>query len=457
MNQISKLSREMNTLIKTKNFKQALELFIRYNRNEHIENDILISDHYILCHILKSFRKINKPLFGYRFITKKIQMSISIECNKFLLKGYAWTIFDLLKRKEKSNELETEINEATLILINELIKDFKEFHFEIVNLIFKIISNEKEKYETNWSLIIKILDLLDHNYLSVESSYINFVKDGKDKTIENASELEKWFAEKTRALEKLKLYDECINLSNEALKTIQKFHYDNDIWFKRHIAISKGRIGNIKEAIVELKSLVQIRNRWFIYFDIAKFYYELNENSEALLHAIKASLGTDSIKKKIKVYELIAEIYEKLNDNGKAKMHYEFILAIRKKNNWSTDNYLVKAARYNIAIHKLTLNRALITKMNDFWSQNLCDDKSNKKSGFIKKLYSEKKFGFIKGEDRDYFFKFSSINFSSSLLNENKKIYFNTEQSYDNKKKENSIIAVNITLNKGNTDEEQTT
>ena len=50
---------------------------------------------------------------------------------------------------------------------------------------------------------------------------------------------ENWFAYKTKALLKLGEWQECFDTSKNALEVLDNFHYSNDIWFARRIALAK--------------------------------------------------------------------------------------------------------------------------------------------------------------------------------------------------------------------------
>src|SRR5690554_4801765 len=93
----------------------------------------------------------------------------------------------------------------------------------------------------NASKINSLLKMLEFQKLSsVPKPYTK--DDGKE--VEPASDLEKFFSLKTKALFKLEMYEECKDLAELALQKLDKFHTDNDLWLKMRIALCEGSVGN---------------------------------------------------------------------------------------------------------------------------------------------------------------------------------------------------------------------
>ena len=66
---------------------------------------------------------------------------------------------------------------------------------------------------------------MDREKLSKECSTIQVPRKGELKDMELASDFENWYAYKTKALSKLSEWQECFDLSKEALEKIENFHY----------------------------------------------------------------------------------------------------------------------------------------------------------------------------------------------------------------------------------------
>lgn len=112
--------------------------------------------------------------------------------------------------------------------------------------------NQLVKMDTSidYEKFLYILNRLDPTLLSSESYQYT---DSSGKIRENASQREIFYKLKSDALLKIKSYEECILCCNEAMETLEQFHYSNDIWFVRKIAIALGALGNIDEAIKKLE------------------------------------------------------------------------------------------------------------------------------------------------------------------------------------------------------------
>ena len=104
---------------------------------------------------------------------------------------------------------------------------------------------------------------------------------------------------------------DCINCCQEALGAFTKFHYDNDIWFKRLIALSNAKLSNFDEAISQLKELLKKKNEWFIQKEIAELYLQVNNIEEAEKFAVDSALNFGDADKKLNLFLLLVNILQK--------------------------------------------------------------------------------------------------------------------------------------------------
>ena len=73
-----------------------------------------------------------------------------------------------------------------------------------------------------------------------------------------------WYQNKSKALFELADFKECYEISKQALENINNFHYNNDLWFARRIALSKKEFGNTPEAIEDLEKIFKKKKALFV-------------------------------------------------------------------------------------------------------------------------------------------------------------------------------------------------
>ena len=107
---------------------------------------------------------------------------------------------------------------------------------------------------------------------------------------------------------KLGKFQECYDVSKLALETFEKFHYSNDIWFARRIALSKKNLGNPEDAIKELQQILRKKKEWFIQKELAELYKEEGKNDKAFDLAIDAINNFGDLEFKIDLLYLLGEL-----------------------------------------------------------------------------------------------------------------------------------------------------
>ncbi len=139
-----------------------------------------------------------------------------------------------------------------LILLHELIQQ-SESNTPSFSFCALTVLNQLVKMDTfiDYEKFLCVLNKIDPSFLSSEPYQYT---DSSGKTRENASQKETFYKLKSDALLKIKSYEEYILCCNEAIETLDRFHYGNDVWLSRKIATALGALGNIDEAIKNLKN-----------------------------------------------------------------------------------------------------------------------------------------------------------------------------------------------------------
>lgn len=357
---------------------------------------------------------------------------------------YAWCVYDTEIKKDIE-----QIKEDERIFIKAVESIFKlvkqDQYSPYTKAVFKVVEYLIEKKNIFPAEdIIEWLNKLNTDELSIEPFSFN---DESGKRRELQSDKEKFYALKTKALLKAEKYQDCISLCEKALSDISKFHFNNDIWLKRRIALSKGHLGEKEQAVNGLKVLLNLKNEWFIQYEIAQLCYDLEDFDAALNHAIDSALNFGKDEFKWELFQLMAKILIAKNDIEYAKKHLILAAKLRKEREWKiTDQLTDMLTEMKINLAESVSAKEMFKELSGFWK----DKKYSalpKCSGKVKTILKNGKAGFITAnEGKDYYFKIKSFNNTKSLLKKGLEVTFYVEKSFDPKKNIMSDAAVNIRI-----------
>jgi len=275
-------SQQITILRKEKKFPEVL-LYFRENKN-NFTNEQIANNEYIVYDMISSLRYLNSLDAGFKFLSI-YGITINSEQKVRVLSAYGWLLWAKYKfdnkNKEQSvteedifNEEDEELDsqnydfdksellvkvETLLTILNSFNSDFTKILSS--NLFTVVLKSEKKKPSPNWKLVNEFCNKIDREKLSKKCSTIQVQRKGQLKDMELASDFENWYAYKTKALTKLGEWQECFYLSKEALEKIENFHYSNDIWFSRRVALSKKNLGNTEDTIQELQGILKKKTR----------------------------------------------------------------------------------------------------------------------------------------------------------------------------------------------------
>lgn len=313
---------------------------------------------------------------------------------------YGWMVFDhCIKGKQKSEVLQ---NEQYILSLPELspqknLREDSTYPCPTTISIFKLADAHAENL-FNARKINDLLDTIDYNLLSTDAKTLDTEQRGE---IELASDLEKYFALRTKALIKLKEFESCKELCEIALDSLEKFHHDNDLWFKMRIAIAEDGLGNFEESEALFKNLLSSKagsDKWFLYRDIADLYFEHKDYKMALKYSVDAAYYGNEPHFLIGLYLLQARVLYKLERPYDGKILAELIAAILKDQGWKDKNeYNRLFSFYKIDREQVQSTNEVIKRAREFWNSERYGDKEKKK-GFIMSIHRNGKIGRIKAE-----------------------------------------------------------
>ncbi len=232
----------------------------------------------------------------------------------------------------------------------------------------------KDKASINWNVVNRFCDLVSVDSLDTACQTIEVTRKGEKKPMELASSKEDWFAVKTKALFETQNYQECFEMSKIALESFDKFHYSNEVWFARRIALSKKNLGNSEDALNELLLILKRKKEWFIQNEVAQIYKENGDYENSFKFAMSAINNFGDLEYKVALLVLIAELLYLKEEKELSFKHYLLSKLLRVQEGWNVpSSILVVLSQFpfeQITIDKLPdLKRELKKYWNSFNTQ----------------------------------------------------------------------------------------
>lgn len=311
---------------------------------------------------------------------------------------YGWLIFDVcVKGKQRKELIQNEDIIVTLPKFSPQ-KNLREDSsypcpttISILNLADAYAENLFNAKKVN-----ELLSTLERDLLSEQSRTLETEKKGD---IELASDLEKFYALKTKALLKLGEYEETIELCREALQAFEKYHYNNDLWFNMRIAIAEEGLGNFEKSENLFKELLSSKagsDKWFLYRDISEIYFEQKDYEKSWKYALDAAYYGNEPHFLVGLYLLQARILFKLDRPKDGKVLAELIGAILNEQEWSNKpEYNRLFQYYQINREALPDVKEVLARATEFWNRERYG-KLNRIHGTIISIHKNGKIGRLK-------------------------------------------------------------
>lgn len=468
-------SQQIATLKKEKKFSDALSYF-RENKGGFTKEQIGKND-YIVSDMITCLRHANHLDAGFQFLSI-YGIEINLEQKERVLSAYGWLLWakykaenennahsavedDFFDGEDEENEIQDfDFNKSELLeKVETLIPILSSFNSDFIktlssNLFTVVLKSEKKKPAPNWRIVNEFCNKIDREKLSKANSTIKVERKGQLKEEEQASDFEKWYAYKTKALFKLGEWQECFDLSKEALEKIENFHYSNDVWFSRRVALSKKNLGNTDNTIQELQNILKKKREWFIQNELAELYFIKGNFESAFNMAINAINNNGELKNKVGLLFLLGKILKKQNNLELSFKHLTLSKLIRQSEEWKLPQKLFDELKtFSSQDIQLTGLKELKKELQKFWdsfkvpqAKKFDKPKSLMPQTFegeiVKILHDNErgKDGFIKSGEKEYYFS-SSTNFQlTPELNAGRSVIFNILPAKDGKKEQVRIL-----------------
>lgn len=468
-------SKHISDLRKAQKYSEALSYFkenkVGFSKEQISNNEYIISD------MISCLRHTNQFDAGFKFIDI-YNIEISENQKERVLNAYGWLLWSKYKAENDSLNVsddetqffdedeeysqqenydydKNELIEKIETLIPILLKLNSDFSNTLVsNLLSIVLKSEKKKPAPNWKLVNDFCNQIDPALLSTNCSAIQVERKGRTQDMELASDFENWYAYKTKALMKLGEWQECFDTSKEALEKIDNFHYSNDVWFSRRIALSKKNLGNTEDAIQELEAILKKKQEWFIQKELAELYFEKDNLDAAFKMAIDAINNFSPFEFKVDLLYLIGKILDKQGESDLAFKHFSLSKLVRQDEEWKVPKKVFDELNHfeKSEIPLSELNN-LKSELKKYWNGFNLNDNRNKtpkhrsnsenlQGEIIKLLHNNErgKDGFIKSDDNEFYFSASSNWHLTTELAVGTKVIFKIIPARDGKKEQTRIL-----------------
>ncbi len=468
-------SRQIADLKKVKRYSEALSHFKENKSN--FSKEQLSNNEYVVSDIISCLRYTNQFDAGFQFL-KIYDIKIDDSQKERILTAYGWLLWSKYKAE---NENASNFDDETQFF-DEDEDDFQQqnFHYDknelierietlipillglnsdfsktlVSNLFSIVLKSEKKKPAPNWKLVNDFCNQIDPTLLSTDCSTIQVERKGRTQDMELASDFENWYAYKTKALMKLGEWQQCFDTSKEALEKIENFHYSNDVWFSRRVALSKKNLGNTDDTIEELETILKRKREWFIQKELAELYFEKDDLDKAFKMAIDAINNFGPLEFKVDLLYLIGKILKKQGESDLAFKHFSLSKLVRQDEEWKVPQKLFdKLNQFDQNEIPLSELKSLKSELKKYWNGFNKNDKREKTpkhrnnsdnlQGEITKLLHDNergKDGFIKSDNNEFYFSASPNWHLTPDLTVGKKVVFKVIPATDEKKEQTRIL-----------------
>jgi tetratricopeptide (TPR) repeat protein len=474
---IIEFSKQIAALKKEKKYSEVLSFF-KENKGS-FTNEQIGSNEYIVSDMLTCLRYSNYLDAGFQFLSI-YGVSISEGQKERVLSAYGWLLWSKYKAENENNgnitteddyydseDEESQVQdfvfdksdllekvESLIPILNSFNSDFTQTLSS--NLFTIVLKSEKKKPAPNWKLVNEFCNKIDREILSKSCSTIQVDRKGQLKDMELASDFENWYAYKTKALSKLGEWQECFDLSREALERVEKFHYSNDVWFSRRVALSKRNLGNTEDTIQELNNILKKKREWFIQKELAELYFEKGDVQSALKQATDAINNFGPIEFKVDLLFLLGKILKHQEELELSFHHFSLSKLIRQREEWKIPQKLFDELRmFNFPEIPQSDFKNLSNELKKYWDSfkapqtrkfdNSETSRFSDLEGEVVRILHDNdrgKVGFIRSNGMEHYFSVNPNFHSISKIVVGTRVLFEIKPAKDGKKAQTRIKKV---------------
>ncbi len=333
-------------------------------------------------------------------------------------------------------------------------------HFAAAKTIVDLMTSDEHAYTSTTPYVVTVLrvaeawsdrrrdvralewlDKLDPTRLSTEP---RSQSDETGRTRELASARERYYSVRTRALERLDRWKDCLDVANRGLVECHPLHHDNDIWFRRRIALAKLHMGHPQDALADLEQLAARKPVSFIQTDIAEAAWAAGDIERTYKHALQALQAPGEIHFKLGAVQLLARVLWHRREPDLARLHLALCLAVRGTMGWKpSDDLTTLGAQWSVdQAHRDPTT--ILKELRSLW-QRWNEELTPRRVGTVVRMFPHGRAGFIRSDDRQEFF-FDARDCKSPRFQpaEGTRVTFITRPGFDRKRQRSTIVACDV-------------
>lgn len=418
MSTVNEMRERAKALRKQGQYAKAEKIFRELWEEHRVECDDWDGWGYAYC-----LRKLGRPDEALDICREIYKSNPDFDRNRNL---YGWCIYDseMGKTEEEIGKDPAKFFKAADAIVELTSQDQ---YSPYVRSVFKVVDYLKSRPSYPADRILEWLDKLELEDLSSDPGK---GRDRDGSPIEYASDKEQWYAHRCKALYEGSRYEDCRRFGEQALGEIPEFHYDNDVWIKWRMALSKAEMGDKADAIYDLRELLKFRKEWFIQRDVARLLYEIDRPDAAIKYAVDSALNAGELSYKWEVFLLLGRIYQTRSELEKAKEHILLAAKLRQGEGWKLPPELRSAIEdLGIDVNTEVSTKELLQKLKETWYAVKLSDMPQGKGDIA--TYKGH-YGFIRGDDGvDYYFKPRSFQGARKRLQPGLRVEFYIERNPD--------------------------
>lgn len=320
--------------------------------------------------------------------------------------------------------------------------------FQAAETVTELIEQEDLTKKSVCAYTFSVFKVLDYLYVQkdyytlivwlekIDSSLLDQNRYEKDDRVFR-SRKEKYFDYATKSYFECNDFERCIEVSKEALSSLNKYTNNSDIWYRWRIAKSLKELFKNKEALIYLNEVLKVKKDWFVFKEIAENYYILKDCKKAQKYLCDAVLTNDPIRIKVNLYYLAYKILKDINPDI-AHKHIELFYAIKMENDSKVPEDIGDLLIEDEHLDKKVLER----EIKDYWTEFKFKDKKLQ-YGTVTKIFEHGKSGFITSDDNESVY-FNVYEFKEGKASLGQYVSFFTEKSFDKTKNRESVRAIHI-------------
>ena len=261
-----------------------------------------------------------------------------------------------------------------------------------------------------------------------------------------ASERERWYNYKTKALYKLELYNECLEYIDEAFRTVVgRFHNNGDHWLNYRKALCLFYLGDVDGAEKTINGVLKKFKHWCFYELLFNIAVTKGDFDAAIRYGATGALVDREHKLRVTFYKNYADFLMQNGYQREADLHYRLIECIRTEEEWKA---LKLPPEHSYPPDILNMDKKNVLKeLNAFWKEE--KERGMKfYEGTIERVLPNGKSGFIRDDETgdSYYFNVRDFTKKVKTLHEGARVRYARDERFDKSKNKNCLNAVELSF-----------